>query len=163
MAPKWAYDPLSGAGAARNGGRFNAVGVPALYFSDTIETALAEYSQDLPDRPGTFCAYTLDIGGIVDLTAPSVRDRLGVDEALLASPWKKIALIEKSTPPTWTLARTLIDGGYTGVIAPSVVRPRGRNIVLWRWNADPGVTIRYHDPNSDLPTAPIVAPNEPIR
>jgi RES domain-containing protein len=59
LAPKWAHDPLSGSGAARFGGRFNPKGIPALYFSESIDTAFAEYQQDLLVRPGTFCAYQL--------------------------------------------------------------------------------------------------------
>jgi hypothetical protein len=35
--PRWSFDPVSGAGAARFGGRLNRPGVPALYLS--LETA----------------------------------------------------------------------------------------------------------------------------
>ncbi|WP_276840666.1 RES domain-containing protein [Herbaspirillum huttiense] len=31
--PRWSFDPVSGAGAARFGGRLNRPGVPALYLS----------------------------------------------------------------------------------------------------------------------------------
>ena len=31
--PLWSFQPLSGAGAARAGGRFNRIGTPALYLS----------------------------------------------------------------------------------------------------------------------------------
>jgi RES domain-containing protein len=54
LAPKWAHDPLSGDGAARFGGRFNPKGIPALHVSESIDTAFAEYQQDLLVRPGTF-------------------------------------------------------------------------------------------------------------
>src|SRR5690606_36596376 len=40
--------PLSGAGAARQGGRFNRPGQVALYLSTDEATALAEYKQDNP-------------------------------------------------------------------------------------------------------------------
>jgi RES domain-containing protein len=39
--PRWAHAPLSGAGTASHGGRANRPGVPALYLSLELETALA--------------------------------------------------------------------------------------------------------------------------
>ncbi|WP_439546652.1 RES domain-containing protein [Sandarakinorhabdus sp.] len=33
LTPRWSHAPLSGAGAALHGGRFNRPGVPALYLS----------------------------------------------------------------------------------------------------------------------------------
>ena len=72
LAPRWAFDPLSGAGAARAGGRWNAPGQAALYFSDSHATAIAEYQQNLP-RPGTLTAYDVDARDILDLCDPAVR------------------------------------------------------------------------------------------
>ena len=43
--PKWSLAPVSGAGAARFGGRANRPGINALYLSLELETALAEYRQ----------------------------------------------------------------------------------------------------------------------
>ena len=81
LAPKWAHDPLSGEGASRFGGRFNPKGVSALYLSESIDTAFAEYQQDLLVRPGTFCAYQLDVSGIVDLCNAQVCQAVSVDQA----------------------------------------------------------------------------------
>lgn len=53
LAPKWAYRPLSGAGAALHGGRFNAPGTEALYISEDYITAICEYEQKLGIRLGT--------------------------------------------------------------------------------------------------------------
>ena len=58
LTPKWAADPLSGAGAAIGGGRFNRPGVAALYLSVEPATALDEYAQGssiVP--PATLVAY----------------------------------------------------------------------------------------------------------
>lgn len=44
--PRWSVQPLSGAGAARAGGRFNRPGTPALYTSLEEATSAAEYRQD---------------------------------------------------------------------------------------------------------------------
>ncbi|ENR01138.1 hypothetical protein H721_02578 [Brucella ovis IntaBari-2006-46-332] len=43
LTPKWAFLPISGAGAAADGGRFNRPGVEALYLSVSAQTALEEY------------------------------------------------------------------------------------------------------------------------
>lgn len=38
LSPRWAFQPLSGAGAARQGGRFNRPGQQALYLSFSTQT-----------------------------------------------------------------------------------------------------------------------------
>jgi len=43
--PKWASMPLSGAGAATQGGRANRPGVEALYLALDVQTAIDEYKQ----------------------------------------------------------------------------------------------------------------------
>ncbi len=66
------FDPWSGAGAARAGGRWNVPGQAALYVSAGHATAIAEYQQDLP-RPGTLTASDGDAQAILDLAHLSVR------------------------------------------------------------------------------------------
>ena len=69
LTPKWAFVPLSGAGAAAEGGRFNRPGVEALYLARAPQTALEEYRQDsslVP--PATLASYLAKIKGIVDLS-----------------------------------------------------------------------------------------------
>jgi RES domain-containing protein len=151
LAPKWAHDPLSGEGASRFGGRFNGKGVPALYLSESIDTAFAEYQQDLQVRPGTFCAYQLDVSGIVDLCNAQVCKAISVDQASLLSPWKEILLVEKRTPSTWELSQQLITQGFAGVRVPSAQMKEGVNIVLWRWNDDPSRRVAVLDPKGELP------------
>ncbi|HQY10259.1 MAG TPA: RES family NAD+ phosphorylase, partial [Burkholderiaceae bacterium] len=46
ISPAYAGTPLSGMGAARQGGRFNRPGQEALYLALDETTALAEYRQD---------------------------------------------------------------------------------------------------------------------
>ncbi|BAC90666.1 RES family NAD+ phosphorylase [Gloeobacter violaceus] len=151
LAPRWAYQPLSGEGAARNGGRWNPKGVPALYLSESIDTAFAEYQQTLYVRPGTFCAYRLLVAGVVDLCDPTVLVELGVNEETLPCAWREIALIRKDTPPTWTLASKLFAAGASGVRVPSAQFNGGINIVLWRWNDAPERQVEVLDPIGDLP------------
>lgn len=151
MAPRWAHAPLSGEGAAITGGRFNEIGVPALYLSEAIMVAVAEYGQDLPYRPGTYVRYALDVAGVVDLTAAAARAALAVSEEMLLAPWKEEALVHRRRPPTWDIARRLIDDGAAGIRVPSVQVSAGRNIVLWRWNDAVDRQVRAFDPLDDLP------------
>jgi RES domain-containing protein len=152
LAPKWASQPLSGAGAARHGGRFNEPGMEALYISEDYITAIAEYEQELGIRPGTLCAYDVDLRGIVDLTDLQVQTICSVTTATLTCAWKEIWLVQKQRPPTWELAASLATDGYTGVRVPSVRHFSGVNLVLWQWNDHPDRHIAVLDPRSDLPT-----------
>lgn len=151
LSPRWSHQPLSGEGAAKQGGRYNAPGVAALYMSEDFATAVAEYEQDLGIRPGTLCAYEVEAGRIVDLTEAGSLRASGLEQSDLVSPWKQIAIIEKRRPPTWDLAERLVAEGIVGVRVPSV-RARGANVVFWRWNAGPGsARVVALDPLGDLP------------
>ncbi len=136
LAPRWAFDPLSGAGAARAGGRWNAAGQAALYLSSSHATAIAEYQQDLP-RPGTLTAYDVSGTSILDLADSAVLLAVGIDELFLRQPWKHTRDVLKA-------------GGWNGVRVPSVQAP-GQNLVLWRWNAGTAPAVRHLDPLGELP------------
>lgn len=158
LAPKWASDPLSGGGAAANGGRFNDKGQPALYLSYDLDVAANEYNQDLGVRPGTFCYYDADLSPIVDLTSAAVLTALGIDRADLFASWKD-PLSRSLVPPSWIVARKLSRAGYAGAQYESVVPanrspPRGTtgvNLVVWDWSGAPGRRLAPLDPRSDLP------------
>ena len=70
--PRWSFAPASGEGAARHGGRFNPVGMAALYTARRMETAWLEAQQAFPFKaqPLTLCAYEVDCADVVDLTDP---------------------------------------------------------------------------------------------
>ncbi len=148
LAPKWAHDPLSGKGTAIHGGRFNRAGEEALYLSVYLEAALAEYGQDIPDRPGTFCRFDVEISGIVDLRTTSSCFEAGIDPNVLACPWKKMLLIDKVEPPTWRLVDELQGLGAKGILVPSQRYPAGYNLVLWNWDAS---SVKTYDPKNDMP------------
>lgn len=50
--PAWGWDPPSGAGAPRFGGRWNRCGRPALHAALELSTAWSEYNQGLVQHPG---------------------------------------------------------------------------------------------------------------
>ena len=150
LAPKWAHDPLSGAGAAARGGRLNPPGLSALYMSEDFATAVAEYEQDLGIRPGTLCAYEVTSERIADLGDIPTLEALGVDGAILKSPWKQIAFVERRASPSWALAKRLLAQNIDGVRVPSD-QASGFNLVLWRWNIEGATKVAALDPLRDLP------------
>ena len=149
LAPRWAWDPLSGAGAARAGGRWNIPGQAALYLSDSHATAIAEYQQNLP-RPGTLTAYDVSARAILDLADPSVRQAIDVDDQFLRQPWKHMRDVKRIRPSCWDFVAAATTAGWQGLRVPSA-QAVGTNLVLWRWNETDAPIVRHIDPLGDLP------------
>jgi RES domain-containing protein len=151
LAPRWAFDTLSGAGAARAGGRWpvERAWSAALYLPNNHTTAIAEYQQELP-RPGTLTAYDLDAQAILDLADPSVRQTVGIDDPFLRQPWKHIRDVERRRPPSWDFVAASASRGRHGLRVPAVQTP-GANLELWRWNETDAPIVVHIDPLGDLP------------
>lgn len=151
LSPRWQHDPLSGAGAARNGGRWNRIGLPALYLSLDHPTAIAEYHQTVV-RPGTLAAYDVKSGSIADFRDTEVLNLLRVRPAALIDEWATIVDVREGEPATWPLADRLIEAGAHGAVVPSAQNPGGTNLVLWRWSEDgrESARVRVVDPEGDL-------------
>lgn len=152
--PKWAFDPLSGEGAAIHGGRFNPKGVPALYLATSLEGAVLEASHGFAYRfePLTICTYEIASIDLADLTDEAVLSDAGITHDDLAGAW----LLERSggkRPRSWKVHEKL-SRRRAGIHVPSFARnarPDFRNIVLWRWNTGPEDRISIFDPNDRLP------------
>jgi RES domain-containing protein len=139
--PRWSFAPASGEGAARHGGRFNPVGVAALYTSRHMETAWREAQQGLAFKAQalTVCAYMVDCADVADLTDGPTCAALGVDPAVLACPWEDLAS-RGLTPPSWNLARRLMAENIAAIVVPSFApgaTMADRNVVFWRWADTP--------------------------
>lgn len=151
VSPRWAHDPLNGEGAARHGGRWNRPGDAALYLSQEIETAFAEYQQELGVRPGTFAAFDVISAAVADLGDGRTLAALDIAPADLICPWKQIAFVDKVAPPTWLICDRL-RGEVDGLRVPSTQYASGFNLVLWRWNTDGAPSVSVLDPQGELPS-----------
>lgn len=135
--PLWSFSPLSGDGTSKDGGRFNPVGIPALYTSLTTITALSEYHQRFPNRPQpvTLCAYDVNCQDIVDLRDPDELKQRGIGASDLLCPWEYQSN-KGITPPSWQIATTLIQANIAGIVVPSFaekVQNNAHNLILWKW------------------------------
>lgn len=153
--PRRAFAPESGAGAATEGGRFNPVGMPALYTSLRFETAWLEAQQAFPFKaqPMTLCAYEVDCEDVLDLTDAATRLAYGIARADLGCPWKDLAT-RGIRPPSWSLTERLAEAGIAGIMVPSFARGavvEDVNVVFWDWAADPPRRVRVIDDDRRLP------------
>jgi RES domain-containing protein len=153
--PRWAFAPDSGQGAASTGGRFNPIGMPALYSSRRFETAWLEAQQAFPFKaqPMTLCAYEVDCEDVLDLTDVVTLTGNGIAPADLACPWKDLST-RGIKPPSWEVTERLVAAGAAGVIVPSFAKGAGSadiNVVFWRWAPNPPHQVRVIDDNRRLP------------
>ena len=150
--PKWASRPLSGAGAAKHGGRLNRPGHDALYLSLEQATAIQEYQQ-LSDLlpPGLLVSYQLTVVDVVDFRQgsqnglwPPLWDNLFCD-------WRDFWFNRHLEPPSWLIADAVIAAGYKGILFKSSLYPSGTNLVLYPRNLMAADTVTVYDPNHSLP------------
>lgn len=66
LNPRWAREPLSGEGARLHGGRFTPRGVPALYASTDVLTAVREANQVGALQPTVLVSYEADLEPVLD-------------------------------------------------------------------------------------------------
>ncbi len=145
--PRWAFAPDSGQGAALTGGRFNPVGMPALYTARRFETAWLEAQQAFPFKaqPLTLCAYAVDFGAVLDLTDAATLATHGIDPADLACAWKDLSM-RGIKPPSWTVTERLVAASFaSGATAADV------NVVVWSWAPVPPHQVRVIDNEDRLP------------
>lgn len=153
--PRWSFAPLSGAGAAVHGGRFNPKGVETLYLALSPQGAFLEATQGFAYKfnPLTLCSYEIDCDTIVDLTDDETLAAHGLSHAMMQAPWA-LDLSEGRRPQSWGVYDALVET-HAGIVVPSFARngtPDMKNLVLWRWSDALPLLVRVHDPRGDLPT-----------
>ncbi|WP_227751447.1 RES family NAD+ phosphorylase [Tabrizicola oligotrophica] len=136
LNPVYARDPLSGAGAALHGGRFNRKGRAALYTALTPVGAVNEANQaGRPFEPVVLVAYDGQVGPCLDACDPTQLAAVGLAPADLAAPDWRLVMAAQGITPLQAACERLIALGYHGMIAPSYAEGAhsARNLVLWRW------------------------------
>lgn len=139
LNPVHAREPLSGRGAELHGGRFNPKGVPALYASTTVQTALREANQVGDLQPTTLVCYRARIERVFDTRDAAALAAAGSDAQALADPDWRDRMRATGEAPTQSFARRLIGDGYNGLLVRSFAKgagPADMNLVLWRWAAN---------------------------
>ena len=138
LNPIFAHEPLSGHGAELYGGRFNPKGMPALYSSLTVMTALREANQAGSFQPTTLVSYYAEIDGVFDSRDRAALQREGMDDTALADTSWRDQMRATGEARTQGFARRLVAGGYTALLVRSFapgVTESDLNLVLWKWGA----------------------------
>ena len=112
LNPVYAREPLSGRGAERYGGRFNPVGLPALYTALDPATALREAHQVGSLQPTILVSYHADLGPVFDTGDAEGLTRFGLSEDDLADPGWRTAMLDGRRVATQEFASALIAAGY---------------------------------------------------
>ena len=139
LNPIYARSPLSGRGAELHGGRFNRKGVPALYTSLSIMTALREANQVGSLQPTTLVSYDAEIERVFDSRDKSLLAGTGMDGAGLADPSWREQMRNEGEASTQRFARALVDAGYSGLLVRSFAQgstAESLNLVLWKWGTE---------------------------
>ncbi|MGI9285212.1 MAG: RES family NAD+ phosphorylase [Pseudomonadales bacterium] len=153
--PRWSYDPDSGEGAKRHGGRFNRPSVPCLYTSASPETAWLEAQQAFvfKAQPLTLCAFDVHCANVLDLCDHAVRKTLDVTLEEMACAWEDLIGVGRE-PPSWKIADRLIAAGAAAIVTPSFASHAGENdinVVFWQWGRRKPHQLRVIDDYSRLP------------
>ena len=152
LSPKWATSPMSGAGAALQGGRANRRGMPALYLALETQTAIREYQQAsslLP--PGTLVSYAVRLSRVADFSAGySSRDWDPLWEDFVCD-WRELWFNHHIEPPSWVVADQAVAAGAQGILFRSQVAPPGLNLVVYTETLTKDDDLSVYDPQGELP------------
>jgi RES domain-containing protein len=136
LNPVYAREPLSGRGAELHGGRFNPKGMPALYASLSIMTALREANRAGSLQPTTLVSYEAEIETIFDCRDETALAAETMDPAGLADASWRDQMKNQGEARTQAFSRRLKATGYSGMLVRSFAPGASAddlNLVLWTW------------------------------
>ena len=153
--PRWSFKPLSGDGAALYGGRYNRLGIPALYLALDAITAVREVTQGLARKfdPCVLCSYDVDCEPVADLRSAAERSHHRVKLGEMRCAWFLEAAAGRD-PASWEIADRLLGDGFAGLLAPSFApgaTDGAHNLVLWNWGTALPTRVTVFDPSGKLP------------
>jgi RES domain-containing protein len=143
-APKYANpkELLSGEGSRRFGGRWNPIGLSAVYLSDSPETALAEslayrrrYGLPIAGAfPQTLVSVLYRVKRTIDLQDGRIRRRLRLSAArMIEIDWRPLT-DDRADVPTQQIAVAAVQEGFAAMFVPSAARRGGANLVVFPAN-----------------------------
>ena len=128
---------MSGEGARRRGGRFNRLGLPALYLSFSLPAAVREVSPiGRRMQPLVLCAYEADVDPVFDALDPSEMAAHSVSRPEIDCPAWRHDMFSGRIPASQALADRLMAAGFAGMRFGSYALGASEsdiNLVLWRW------------------------------
>lgn len=141
---------FAGTGAAKAGGRWNRVGIAAVYASLDLITATTEAYQAFLHygfplaglRPRATAGARVVLSKVVDVTDPATRRKLGFSlKQLTDEDWRSI---QRDGDESWTQAigRGALLCGVEAILVPSARHPGGKNIVNFPANLAPTSAIQ---------------------
>lgn len=149
------HEFFSGVGAAKVGGRWNPVGLPAVYTSLDVLTATQEAYQNFVTygfplsaiQPRVTAGARLSLELVLDFHDPNIRTKIGFTlSELIQEDWKAI---QWSGEESWTQAigRGCFLAGFEAIVVPSAHRSTGKNMVIFpdNWCADCEIEILAAD------------------
>jgi RES domain-containing protein len=161
LNPIYAREPLSGRGAELHGGRFNPKGMPALYASLSVITALREANQVGNLQPTTLVSYDVDIERVFDSRDDGALSAHDMDASALADTTWRDQMKKAGEAKTQTFARRLMEMGYDALLVRSfapAATADDLNLVLWRWGTDAPARLLLIDDENRLSSQAIISP-----
>lgn len=137
LNPIYAREPLSGRGAELYGGRFNPKGMPALYTSLTVMTALREANQAGSLQPTMLVSYEAEIENVFDSRDEATLKEEGMNSSTLADGRWRDQMKVSGEATTQAFARNLIAKRFDALLVRSFAQGTtgdDLNLVLWRWS-----------------------------
>jgi RES domain-containing protein len=153
LNPIYAREPLSGEGARRYGGRFNPKGVPALYCSLSIMTAVREANQVGSLQPTTLVAYEAELESVFDATVEGSLIAEGMSASAIRAPTWRDEMRAVGEARTQAFARSLMSRGYSALLVPSFARGASTldvNMVIWQWGREAPARLTLIDDEGRL-------------
>lgn len=137
-------DLLSGEGCRLHGGRWNPMGIRAVYGGCSPETAMAEtlaYARyfGIPEHalmPRVFNAISVKLSKILDLTDSRIRKSLGVSKRMLTeTDWRSMNR-DGRLAITQIIGHNVSEVGLEGLAAPSAAHNKGVIIAIFVSNLE---------------------------